>query len=81
MVGHGAPTPAMAALPWAPPPYPYISLGAPPPRIPLPISPQNRTLDATRVPPPSLVPLIAATFIPKPSVQCKPRAGREKPMT
>jgi hypothetical protein len=25
----------------------YISLGAPPPRIPMPISPQNRTLAAT----------------------------------
>jgi hypothetical protein len=34
-------------------PRPYISLGAPPPRIPLPIPSQNRVLAATRVPPPS----------------------------
>jgi hypothetical protein len=32
-------------------PHPYISLGAPPPCIPMPISPLNRTLAATRVPP------------------------------
>jgi hypothetical protein len=30
-------------------PHPYISLGAPPPRIPMPISPKNRTLAATQV--------------------------------
>jgi hypothetical protein len=46
--------------------HPYISLGAPPPRVPMPIFPQNRTLGANRVPPPSLVPLIAATSFPKP---------------
>jgi hypothetical protein len=34
-------------------PHPYISLGAPPPRIPMPIPRQNRALAATRVPPPS----------------------------
>jgi hypothetical protein len=28
-------------------PHPYISLGAPPPRIPMPILPQNRALAAT----------------------------------
>jgi hypothetical protein len=31
--------------------HPYISLGAPPPRIPMPIYPQNRTLATTQVPP------------------------------
>jgi hypothetical protein len=34
-------------------PHPYISLGAPPPRIPMPILPQNWALVTTRVPPPS----------------------------
>jgi hypothetical protein len=37
-------------------PHPYKSLGAPPSCIPMPISTQNRTLAATRVPPPSLLP-------------------------
>jgi hypothetical protein len=32
-------------------PHPYISLGAPPPRIPMPISPQNQTLASSQVPP------------------------------
>jgi hypothetical protein len=31
--------------------HPYISLAAPPPRIPMPISPQNQNLAATQVPP------------------------------
>jgi hypothetical protein len=62
-------------------PHPYISLGAPPPRIPMPIPPQNRALAATRVPPSSPLPVIAATCIPKPSLQIKPCAGREKPRT
>jgi hypothetical protein len=52
-------------------PHTYISLGAPPPRITMPISPQNRTLAATRVPPPLPTPIIAATSILKPSVQIK----------
>jgi hypothetical protein len=39
-------------------PHPYISLGAPPPRILMPIPSQNQVLAATRVPPPSsLLPL------------------------
>jgi hypothetical protein len=59
----------------------YISLGAPPPCIPMPISPQNQTLATTRVPPPLLVPLVAVTSIPKPSLEIKPRVGREKPRT
>jgi hypothetical protein len=62
-------------------PHPYIILGAPPPRIPMPISPQNRTIAATRAPPPSLVPLIAATSFLKSSCLIKPHTGREKPKT
>jgi hypothetical protein len=48
-------------------PHPYISLGALPPRLPIPISPQNQTIAATWVPPTSPVPLITATPVPKPS--------------
>jgi hypothetical protein len=59
--------------------HPYISLGAPPPHIPMPISPQNRTLDATRVPAPSPVPVVVATSIPKLSLQIKPCVVHEKP--
>jgi hypothetical protein len=62
-------------------PHPYINLGAPPSRIPMTISPQNRTLAATRVPPPSQLPVVATTSISKLSLQIKPRAGREKPRT
>jgi hypothetical protein len=47
--------------------HPYISLGAPPPHILMPISPQNQTIAATRVL--------------KLSLQIKPHAGYEKPMT
>jgi hypothetical protein len=47
----------------------------------MPISPQNRTLAITRVPPPLPVPLIAVTSIPKSSLEIKSRVGREKPMT
>jgi hypothetical protein len=61
-------------------PHPYISLGAAPPHIPKPISPQNRTLAATRVLSLSPLPVIAVTSIPKPSLQINPRVGREKPM-
>jgi hypothetical protein len=57
--------------------HPYISLGAPPPRIPMPISPQNQTLVATRVPPPSPLPVITATSIPNLSLQMKPCVSRE----
>jgi hypothetical protein len=60
-------------------PHHYISLGAPPPRIPMPIPPQNRALAATRVPPSLLLPVITTTSIPKPSLQIKSRAGGEKP--
>jgi hypothetical protein len=60
---------------------PNISLGARPPCIPMSISPQNRTLASTHVPPPSPLPVVAATSVPKLSLQIKPRAGREKPMT
>jgi hypothetical protein len=60
-------------------PHPYISLGAPLSRIPMPISPQNQTLAATRLPPPSPLPVITATSILKPSLQIKPCADREKP--
>jgi hypothetical protein len=39
-------------------PHPYISLGGPPPRIPMSIPPQNQALAATHVPPsPSPLPL------------------------
>jgi hypothetical protein len=62
-------------------PRPYISLGAALPRIPMPISPQNQTLAAVRVPPSSLLPVVAATSIPKPSLQIKPHVGREKTRT
>jgi hypothetical protein len=62
-------------------PHHYISLGEPPPRIPMPIPSQNRVLATTRVPPPSPLPVVAATSILKPSLQIKPRAGREKPNT
>jgi hypothetical protein len=62
-------------------PHPYISLGAPPPRVTMPISPQNRTLAATRAPPPSSVPLITGISIPYLSCQIKPHASREKPKT
>jgi hypothetical protein len=61
--------------------HPYISLGAPHPCIPLPIPSQNRALAATRVSPPSPLPVVAATSIPKPCLQIKPCAGREKPNT
>jgi hypothetical protein len=37
-------------------PHPYISFGAPPPCIPLPIPSQNQVLADTRVPPPSSPP-------------------------
>jgi hypothetical protein len=59
-------------------PHPYISLGAPPPCIPMPISPQKRTLATTRVSPPSLLPVVTATSIPKPFLQIKPHVDREK---
>jgi hypothetical protein len=59
--------------------HPYISLGAPPPRIPMPISPQNQALAITRVPPPSPLPVVTATSILNPSLQIKPCAGRKKP--
>jgi hypothetical protein len=62
-------------------PHPYISLGAPPPRIPMPISPQTQTLATTQVPPPLPLHIIGATSIPKLSLQIKPRVGREKPRT
>jgi hypothetical protein len=63
-------------------PYPYINLDAPPPSsVPMPISPQNRTLAATRVPPLSPLPVVAATSIPKPFLQIQPHAGHEKPTT
>jgi hypothetical protein len=58
-------------------PHPYIILGVSPPCHP----PQNRALAATRVPPPSPLPIVAATSIPKPSLQIKPLAGHEKPRT
>jgi hypothetical protein len=61
--------------------HPYISLCAPPPCIPKLMSSQNRTLATIRVPPPSPVPIVTATPIPKPSLQIKPHAGREKPRT
>jgi hypothetical protein len=60
-------------------PHPYISLGAPPPRIPMPIPSQNRVLAATRVPTPSPLPVIAATSILKLSLQIKLRDDCEKP--
>jgi hypothetical protein len=63
------------------PMYPYISLGAAPTHILMPIPAQNRALDATRVPPSLPLPVVAATSIPKPSLQIKPRADREKPRT
>jgi hypothetical protein len=53
-------------------PHPYISLGAPPRRIPLPIHSQNRALAATRVSPPSPLPVVATTSIPNYSLQIKP---------
>jgi hypothetical protein len=59
-------------------PHRYISLGAPPPRIPMPILPQNQIIAATQIPPPPLLPIIAATTILKPSLQIKPCVGREK---
>jgi hypothetical protein len=62
-------------------PHPYISLGAPPPRIPMPIPSQNQVLAATRVPPPLPLPVVTATSIPKPSLKIKTRDGREKPKT
>jgi hypothetical protein len=62
-------------------PHPYIILGAPPPRIPMPISAKNRTIAATRVTPPSPLPVIAATSILMLSLQIKPHVGREKPRT
>jgi hypothetical protein len=62
-------------------PHPYISLGAPPLCIPMQIPSQNRVLATTRVPPSSPLPVVAATSIPKPSLQIKPRAGHEKPKT
>jgi hypothetical protein len=62
-------------------PHPYPSLGAPTPCTPMPISPQNWTLATTRVPPPSQLPVLAATSTPKPSIQIKPRASHEKPRT
>jgi hypothetical protein len=62
-------------------PHPYISLGAPHPRILLPIPSQNRALAATRVSPPSPLPVVVATSILKPCLQIKPCADREKPNT
>jgi hypothetical protein len=56
-------------------PHPYISLGAPPLCMPMPISPQNQTLAATQAPPLSSVPLIAVISIPNLSYQIKPRVG------
>jgi hypothetical protein len=58
-------------------PHPYIILGVSPHAIP----PQNRALAATQVPPPSPLPIVAATSISKPSLPIKPLAGREKPRT
>jgi hypothetical protein len=43
----------------------------------MPISPQNRTLAATRVPPPSPLPVVTAASILKPSLQIKTRPGHE----
>jgi hypothetical protein len=58
--------------------HPYISLGAPPPCIPMPISPQNRTLASTQVPPLSPLLVVTATSIRKSSIQINPLASREK---
>jgi hypothetical protein len=62
-------------------PHPYIILGAPPPHIPMTIPPPNQALAATRVPPSLLLPIVATTSIPKPSLQIKPCVGHEKQMT
>jgi hypothetical protein len=62
-------------------PHPYISFGAPPPRIPMPNSPQNRTIADTQAPSSLLVPLIAAISILILSYQIKPCVGHEKSKT
>jgi hypothetical protein len=62
-------------------PHPNICLGATPPPLSTPISPQNQTLAATLSSTTSSVPLATATPIPKSSLQIKPCVGHEKPRT
>jgi hypothetical protein len=53
-------------------PCPYISLGAPPPRLPTQISPQNRALATTRVPSLSSLPSSLPPLFESPPIKLDP---------